>query len=547
MGLRCIYLVPDNVKLTIMPMTRFASALILIFSACVSSKAQNIIVNESNYTSVKIRIPEKEALINPMIYGQMLEDCNDNVIYGGIVDNAGKENEQVTELLRPLSIPVMRWPGGTAIYDYEWEKGIGESREATRETIWNGTEYYTFGTDEFISWCHKLEIEPYINIPMGNNNTYRHSLGNALNWIEYVNGSAETSYGALRAKNGHAEPYNVKFWCIGNENYLANCFHRSESADEYSAQLAVWCRAIKNLYPETQLLAVGHFKEWNATVLQDCSEWIDYLTLHYYFNSKIDGEELLDPQTTLFSAALVEANLKENIAVLEEGNRLYSRTGNPIRFSIDEWNNRHAVKTEDYFAFTRKDARRQYDVCAAASMLNVFLRNSPYVAMANYIFPVNGHGLIKTVGNESAYRSSLYYVFDLYRKYLSGSVATADVTGPGYKNVRLGDYAYVEGDIADETKSIVQDLCFVDAAACVGHDEVISVALVNRSYDKEQKVRLDLPEGYNVFEIWSVESEKVTASNNEEKPDMITSRVIKSKKTTVTVSPCGLSIVRCKR
>ena len=530
-----------------MNLSHFAISLILLLWACVPSKAQNNIVTEGKCTSVQVRIPEKEALINPMIYGQMLEDCNDNVIYGGVVDNDGKENEAVIKLLRPLSIPVMRWPGGTAIYDYEWKKGIGDRREATRESIWNGTEYYTFGTDEFINWCRKLEIEPYINLPMGNNNTYQHSLGNALDWIEYVNGAADTSYGSLRANNGHVEPYNVRFWCIGNENYLANCFHESESAEEYSAQLAVWGRTIKGLYPEISLLAVGHFKEWNASVMKNNGEWIDYLTMHYYFNSRIDGEELLAPQTTLFSAALVEANLKENIAVLEECNSRYSRADNPVRFSIDEWNNRHALKMEDYFAFTRKDARRQYDVCAAATMLNVFLRNSPYVAMANYIFPVNGHGLVKTAGNESAYRSSLYYVFDLYRKYLSGSVAAVAVVGPGYRNVRLGDYSNVEGDIADDTKSIVQDLCFVDAAASLDGDGMISVALVNRSYDRKQTVSLELPEGYKVFEIWTIESDKVTTSNTEENPDAITSRVIKTNKSTVTILPCGLSIVRCKR
>ncbi|MBQ5358984.1 MAG: hypothetical protein IIU61_06040, partial [Alistipes sp.] len=83
----------------------------------VSLNAQNR-VTEGNTTTISISLPAQQRAVNPMIYGQMLEDCNDKVIYGGVVNNEGKENMAVTELLRPLSIPVMRWPAGTAIYDY---------------------------------------------------------------------------------------------------------------------------------------------------------------------------------------------------------------------------------------------------------------------------------------------------------------------------------------------------------------------------------------------------------------------------------------------
>jgi alpha-N-arabinofuranosidase len=78
--------------------------------------AQSGKVVESKTTQLTITIPSEEIAIDPMIYGQMLEDCNDKVIYGGVVNNEGKENMAVTELLRPLNIPVMRWPAGTAIY-----------------------------------------------------------------------------------------------------------------------------------------------------------------------------------------------------------------------------------------------------------------------------------------------------------------------------------------------------------------------------------------------------------------------------------------------
>lgn len=523
----------------------FIAALLFYSIATNSLYAQGSRVVESKTTQLTVTIPSEEITIDPMIYGQMLEDCNDKVIYGGIVSNEGKENKVVTELLRPLNIPVMRWPAGTAIYDYEWRKGIGKERKAEKEYIWGGMEYYTFGTDEFIAWCEGLDIVPYINIPMGNNNTYEHSLGNALDWIEYVNGATTTTYGALRAKNGHAEPYGVKLWCIGNENYLGNRFHKGESAETYATNLAHWAKVIKSIYPDLNLLGVGQQPSWTKVVLDRCNEWIDYVTLHYYVTARIDNTTLLDPHKSLFTAALVEANLKENIEVLKAANEKYGRAQNPIRFSIDEWNNRHSVKGEKSFYFTRQDDRRQYDVITTATMLNVFLRNSPYVAMANYIFPVNGHGLVKTVGESDAYRSAVYYVFELYRKHLVGNLLNVSVEGNGIAAARLGDYARLEGDVAPNTESIEQDLCFVDAAATMNGNNEIYITLANRSHDKAQKIKLNLPEGYSVAEVLSLESEDISAANTAENREEIQPTLIKEKRTTISLSPCGLKIVKC--
>lgn len=148
-------------------------------------------------TTVKIINPESNQLVDPMIYGQMLEDCNDKIIYGGVVDEKGNERTHVTKLLDPLKIPVMRWPGGTVVHEYIWEYGIGpiEKRPTVPVSNWGGIENHRFGTDEFIAWCNKLNIEPYINFNMSNHPVLGGSLREALNWIDYVNGGDTTIYG----------------------------------------------------------------------------------------------------------------------------------------------------------------------------------------------------------------------------------------------------------------------------------------------------------------------------------------------------------------
>lgn len=493
-------------------------------------------------TIVSISDLEHCAPIDSMIYGQMLEDCNDAVIYGGVVNKRGVENTSVTKQLEKLRIPVMRWPAGTSIYDYEWRRGVGAGRTSTKEAIWGGTEYYTFGTDEFLAWCSKIGTSPYINIPMGNNNAFTHSLGEALDWVEYVNGSPDSPMGAYRTRNGHKEPYRVAYFCLGNENYLGNKFHKEESADEYAERLHRYASTIKSFFPEVKLLGVGHTGNWNNVVTKKCGEYLDFITMHYYMTATVKDHQLTEPQKTLFAPELVEANLNHFIADLQSYNKAAGRTENPIRLSIDEWNCRHNVFNGTGYSFTRKDDRRLYDAASMASMLNVFIRTSPYVSMANYIFPVNGHGLLKTVGEQDAYPSVCYYIYNLYQKYMQGKAVGVNVTGPGVKDLDLSSLR-IDGDTDASQKGKKKDCCYIDCAAVINPDGNLVVALTNRSYDSKQEVRLSVPDGFEVANAYLVSAKDVCAANTEDDRSVVKSSAMTMKSNSVTLNPCATTII----
>ena len=38
-------------------------------------------------------------------------------------------------------------------------------------------------------------------------------------WVEYCNGTGNTHWANLRRAHGHAEPYRVRYWGLGNEMY----------------------------------------------------------------------------------------------------------------------------------------------------------------------------------------------------------------------------------------------------------------------------------------------------------------------------------------
>lgn len=522
---------------------------ILFLSGCEVSRQHKSSDNSADSTTiVRIKIPDQPIPVDPRIYGQMLEYCNDRIIYDGIVNKDGSKRPNIDQLLRPLQIPVVRWPAGTYSFYYDWRNGVGpvDKRPVTEIKPWGGTNNNRFGTDEFLSWCATIGTAPYINFNMGNRPGSVGTLDEALNWIEYVNGSEKTTYGKMRTDNGHRDPYHVKYWGIGNENYGPWGEHDKESDTVYSQLLYDWARTIHERYPDLSLMGVGHTYNWDKTVLEKAGHLIDFLTQHYYVTSKFRDSKIEDPEGSLFAPVKVEEHLKKLALLVNEINQQTGRAGNPIRLCIDEWNNRHSVYHDGKFGFTRQDPRRQSDVAIVAGLLNVFIRQSPVVGMANYIFPVNAHGLIRSVGDSDAYLASIYHVFLQYRLWMTGKKADAEVRGPGLtgKDLKIN----LDGD-AGEVSIGSGPWSFIDAAAVISDDGTMNISLVNRSHNRPRKIRLILPEGYIARKKWILSNPDINAANTPESRNEIAPEItlIKNgeKELSVVIDPCGVNLIQC--
>jgi len=140
------------------------------------------------------------------------------------IDNNGFRPDlfKAVESLKP---PCIRWPGGYYSELYRWKDGIGPQHErgAFPVEAWNDRDVNSFGIDEFMTLCNRLNAEPIIVINTG----HRYStspqtqyIEEAKHWLEYCNGPATSTWGAVRTANGHPEPYNVKYWEMGNEIWL---------------------------------------------------------------------------------------------------------------------------------------------------------------------------------------------------------------------------------------------------------------------------------------------------------------------------------------
>jgi len=107
-----------------------------------------------------------------------------------------------------------RLPGGNFLSDWVWYDAIGDvdKRPPMFDYAWNAMQSNDVGMDELMTFCKLIDVDPYVTVNAGLGDSH-----SAMEEVEYLNGAATTYMGAKRAKNGHPEPYHIKYWNIGNE------------------------------------------------------------------------------------------------------------------------------------------------------------------------------------------------------------------------------------------------------------------------------------------------------------------------------------------
>ncbi|GAI11507.1 unnamed protein product, partial [marine sediment metagenome] len=219
---------------------------------------------------IKVDLERVIGKIDPNIYGHFIEHLG-RCIYGGIYEEGSRLSDEngfrkdVLKAVRSIKCPLLRWPGGNFASNYHWEDGIGpkEERPVRFDLAWNKEETNRFGTDEFIEYCRAVGAEPYICVNIGTGN-----LDEAIHWLEYCNSTGNTYYAKLRAKNGHPEPYRVKYWGVGNENY-GEWQVGYRSAKEYAKVLREYAYFMKVVDPTVKIIAVGADEpEWDLEVIK---------------------------------------------------------------------------------------------------------------------------------------------------------------------------------------------------------------------------------------------------------------------------------------
>jgi alpha-N-arabinofuranosidase len=195
---------------------------------------------------------------------------------------SGMMRPDLVEAIDGLKPPFVRWPGGSFASIYKWKDGIGPkvSRKYHPNTIWGGySDYYGFGTDEFMELCRQLKTEPLICLAA--TSTDPESVKYAMDWVRYLNDPVTTDLGKLRASNGHVEPYNVMYFQIDNEP-----MNHGFTPEQYANIVNIYGSELRKLAPNAKIIACGQKRSndlnWSQKIIDIAGVNFDVLGCHNY-------------------------------------------------------------------------------------------------------------------------------------------------------------------------------------------------------------------------------------------------------------------------
>jgi len=468
---------------------------------CTAIQAQNKVILNAN---------QGEYVISKHIYGHFSEHLG-HCIYGGfwVGDNSSISNTRgirndVVKALKDISIPNLRWPGGCFADEYHWMDGIGdqEKRPKMVNTHWGGvTEDNSFGTHEFLDLCEQLDCEPYICGNLGSG-----SVEEMSKWVEYITFDGESPMANLRRQNGREQPWKVKFWGVGNENWGCGGNMTAEFyADQYR-RYATYCRN----YGDNRLYKIAGGPNaddyhWSETLMKNIGNQMQGLSLHYYTVPKNWGDKGSATQfdeaeyfTTIEKTYRMEELISRHSTIMDKYD-----PGKRIALIPDEWGAWYNVEpgTNPGFLFQQNTVR---DAIVAGINLNIFNNHCERVKMAQIAQTVNVLQAVILTDNEKMVLTPTYWVFYMYKVHQEATMLP----------VKL---------IANQYEMNGRKIDAVSVSASRDASKKIHITLVNCDLNKEQTVECDLG-NVSVKNISGkiLTSVKINDHNSFEKPNTVT-------------------------
>ncbi|HEX7028884.1 MAG TPA: alpha-N-arabinofuranosidase [Gammaproteobacteria bacterium] len=444
-------------------------------------------------------------------------------------DNLHGFRKEVIELLKSLDSGVYRFPGGNFVSAHEWRNAIGDrdKRPPIMDPVWDAVQPNDVGTDEFMTLCKLLDVEPYVTVNAGFGDAW-----SAAQLVEYVNGSTKTPMGRLRAANGHPEPYNVKFWGVGNEAW-GSWQMGAMALDQFVIKHNQFARAMLEADPDIKLIGSGAMPDamtcsgesgkrtgnivteylgpadWTGGLITHCLDNMDMISEHFYtyaderFDIKSGKRVKLDPDEPLVDWMRRPAN---HVKVKAEAYADYldlipALRDKQIPIVLAEW----------AYAGVPRDSYKV--VPAYAWVFHEMFRHSDLYYMANFTFATS---LVSGNGTDAVLNPA-GLLFRMYRRHfgtipvrVSGNAPqSAPAYGPGGQDpkVNAGSATYP-----------------LDMAAALTEDKTaLTVAVINPT-ESEQSLEISI-EGINLEgggTRWQMAPDDINAENTVDGQQQVT-------------------------
>jgi len=456
--------------------------------------------------------PKNDYRVSKNIHSTFFEYFG-HVVYDGIwvgedsdIPNIDGIRKDVIDGCRELELGTMRWPGGCCADHYHWKDGIGKDRkpryfpmpDPANGNVWN----MEFGTDEFLKLCELTGAEPIITV-----NTATGTPEEFRDWYEYVNGDSKTEYGSKRAENGHPEPYNVKYWGIGNTD--ENVWHTDYNNPVAYAQTYLKYQTVLRMDRRSKLYFIGlglsmrhGLPGWPGKALDHITRnqrdiAPDALSVHHYLGGAKQGGNLcggaVDYTDDGYYALLdLLERYQYDIDLHRITIREHAGKDAKTKICFDEWGAWHPEATFDN---NQNQLQTMRDAIFAALTLHIFYKNADIVEFAHETQMSNLLQSLFETDGANFYKTPTFYIMKLLKHHCG---------------------QYLLPVLPDD---VDPDL---DTVATVSEDNTaMTVSIVNRHLYDAKDITLKFAENWTVTKADIVTCDDVRAVNSFAEPERI--------------------------
>jgi len=442
----------------------------------------------AQHARIKIDLDRVIGEVDKNIYGNFVEHLG-RCVYGGVYEPGSPLSDEkgfrkdVMAAVKDLKPSLVRYPGGNFVSNYNWTDGVGPKAERVprMELAWHRLETNEFGTNEFLDYTKAIGTEPYFAVNMGTG-----TIEEARRWVEYCNVKEGPYYAELRKKHGYPEPYNIKYWGLGNEMDGPWQMGHLDAID-YTKKAREAAKLMQRTSPGIKLIAAGSSNYrpgadpdyWNETVLNELKDVIDYIALHIYVGN---------PDSNYYNFMATPLVLEQRTKIVKGFINKVMQTANragrePIYIAWDEYNVWYRARG-GAAAVGKNALEEKYnleDALVIACCLNAFIRNADVVKMANMAQLVNVIAPIFT-SEKGLFKQTIYYPLQLFANNVYGTSLDAFVECKTYSTAK-----FVIG--SGETNTQQKAVPYLDVSATY-KDGNITFCVVNRN--KEEAITTDI-------------------------------------------------------
>lgn len=439
--------------------------------------------------------------------------------------------QDVIDLLKNTDLPAVRLPGGNFVSAWQWKDSIGpkDQRKVHLDPAWYQYIPNEVGHDEYLQWAEKINTNSIYTVNLGTGN-----IQDAMDCVEYTNHAGGSYWSDLRRKNGHDAPYGVKTWCLGNEmdghwqlgswekdptGYGVRCHEASKAMKWIDA-------SIKTVACGSSAMFMDHYPEWEAKVMDQCYDTVDYLSIHQYHIAKpgdvlslLGGahyyEDFINTETAMldYIQAKHRSPRKVHIAFDEYG--AFERPFSPLNPGYGPYN-----MARVHYKF---DPERQYilydpdnmperefpggDMIKLLSMTSVQLALLRHADRVKIGCMTGGLGALCASNHDNVWKPATYYAFRQLIQNAKGTSMQVSIDSPTFD---------MPGYAIDDTSQYTgkNNVPFIDSACAWDEkSEKLTVFVINRNQTEEYPLELDIRgfEGYKKVihnEMFSKDFEK---------------------------------------